>query len=364
MNVLHSIFGLSVTLAYKGTIVLPSGISSVQYKLLSSHASQEHSRLCRVRFSKYRIIMSFLNSDKLAALLPTCITTFKPERIESGAYELSMGSEYFTTNTESAVKSTLKEGEQFVIEPGQFALLITDEIIRIPNKNLGFISVKAGVKFRGLINVSGFHVDPGFHGRLKFSVYNAGSRAITLAQGQRLFPLWLGEFTDELTGDEVYSGVHQNQMVITSEDVSRIEGAVLSPAVLEKRIREVDSKFTKEIDAKFAAVETKFAAADSKVTTLGNDVKNKDANVAKYGGIIIAFLIAVGVRYLISELDNSRWEKVQEKQLALDTQLVKRDSVLNRTLNIKLARVDSVLRELATKNGTSLDVSSKKSKNK
>jgi len=65
-------------------------------------------------------------------------------------------------------------GEQFVIPPGQFAYLLTEEVVRIPSSAMGFISLKFGVKGPGLINVSGFHVDPGYWGRLVFSVYNAG----------------------------------------------------------------------------------------------------------------------------------------------------------------------------------------------
>ncbi|UPL50208.1 dCTP deaminase domain-containing protein [Hymenobacter sublimis] len=270
-------------------------------------------------------IMSFLNSTQLLGLLPTCISPYDPERIKSGAYELSMGDEYFTTNTETATKNVLAEKEQFVIEPGQFALLITKEIIFIPASNLGFISVKAGIKFRGLINVSGFHVDPGFHGRLKFSVYNAGSRAITLEEGQRLFPLWLSEFTEELTDDQVYAGQHQNQQGISSEDVSKIEGAVLSPAVLDKKIREVDSK----------------------VGQLDTAVRNKDANITKYGGIIIAILIAVGVKYILNEIDQYRWNQLQQNQLAITAKLEKaatRDSLRSHTLTVRL---DSALNALS-----------------
>lgn len=235
-----------------------------------------------------------------------------------------MGDEYFTTNTETATKSVLAEKEQFVIEPGQFALLITKEIISIPASKLGFISVKAGIKFRGLINVSGFHVDPGFHGRLKFSVYNAGSRAITLEEGQRMFPLWLSEFTEELADDQVYTGRHQNQQGISTDDVSKIEGAVLSPAVLDKKIREVDTK----------------------VGQLDTTVRNKDANVTKYGGIIIAILVAIGGKYILNEIDQSRWNQLQQNQVAVTVKLEKaasRDSLRNRALTVRL---DSVLKAL------------------
>jgi len=268
--------------------------------------------------------MSFLSNKRLLQILPTCINPYDPGRIESGAYELSMGNEYFTTNAETATKTVLAEREQFVIEPGQFALLITKETISIPASNLGFISVKAGVKFRGLINVSGFHVDPGFHGRLKFSVYNAGSRAITLEEGQRLFPLWLSEFTGELADDQVYAGQHQNQQSISSDDVSKIEGAVLSPAVLDRKIREVDTK----------------------VGQLDTAVRNKDANITKYGGIIIAILVAIGGKYILTEIDQSRWNQLQQNQTAAAAKIEKAatlDSLRSRTLTVRL---DSALKAL------------------
>ena len=181
--------------------------------------------------------MSFLNNTELAKLLPACIDPFLPDRITSGAYELSMGAEFFTTNSDKKVKIRLKAGEQFIIKPGQFALLVTKETIRIPDNNLGFISIKASVKFKGLINVSGFHVDPGFNGKLKFSVYNAGSRDIILTEGQKLFPLWISEFTSALATSEVYNGHFQNQDGITTDDISRIEGKLFSPNVLSERIK-------------------------------------------------------------------------------------------------------------------------------
>ena len=69
---------------------------------------------------------------------------------------------------------------QLVIPPGQFGLLITEEVVQVPMDAIAFISIKAGIKFRGLVNVSGFHADPGFSGKLKFAVYNAGSQRLVL----------------------------------------------------------------------------------------------------------------------------------------------------------------------------------------
>ena len=45
----------------------------------------------------------------------------------------------------------------------------------------------------GLVNVSGFHVDPGYKGRLKFAVYNAGGSDIKLTRGDAIFLIWFSE---------------------------------------------------------------------------------------------------------------------------------------------------------------------------
>jgi dCTP deaminase len=70
---------------------------------------------------------------------------------------------------------------------------LTEEVVRIPPDVLGFISLRTTWKFRGLINVSGFHVDPGFHGNLIYAVYNAGPAPVHLARGMDLFLIWFAE---------------------------------------------------------------------------------------------------------------------------------------------------------------------------
>lgn len=61
---------------------------------------------------------------------------------------------------------------------------------------MGFISIKATYKLRGLVNVSGFHVDPGRSGRLIFTVFNAGPATIHLERGLPVFLLWIADLDD------------------------------------------------------------------------------------------------------------------------------------------------------------------------
>lgn len=138
------------------------------------------------------------------------VKPFNKNKIDCSAYTLTLGAEAFVSpsfgdNLRENLKQSLDEpsieligereiatgGGEVVIPPGQFAFLLTEEIIQIPKDVMGFISLKSSAKFQGLINVSGFHVDPGFAGRLIYSVFNAGPSALHFSRGDDLFLLWL-----------------------------------------------------------------------------------------------------------------------------------------------------------------------------
>ena len=183
--------------------------------------------------------MAFWGTQTLRRRLPLekLVEPYYEERVKHGAYELALGPEAYITSSSEQKKKKIDVGDQVVIPPGQFGLLLTEEKVSIPRDAIGLISIKASVKFRGLVNVSGFHVDPGFTGRLKFSVYNAGSQNILLSRHQAVFLIWFSTL-DEPT-DYPYDGNHQNQNEITSEDVMQIEGDISSPGALKKQMEEM-----------------------------------------------------------------------------------------------------------------------------
>lgn len=139
--------------------------------------------------------MAFWSSQTLQAILPSLIIPYDPSKIEQASYTLGIGNEIFITkdrqNSNSQhTKRTLSAEEGFVIPPGQFAFLLTEESVEIPKDSIAFISMKASFKHKGLVNISGFHVDPGFKGKLLFSVYNAGPSPIHLSHKQPCFLIW------------------------------------------------------------------------------------------------------------------------------------------------------------------------------
>ncbi|QDT35961.1 dCTP deaminase domain-containing protein [Stratiformator vulcanicus] len=190
--------------------------------------------------------MTFWRTETMRERIPAeqLIAPYREEHVTRSAYELCQGSEAFITSTENKVKIELAAGKSLVIPPGQFALLLTEERINVPMNAIAFISMRFGVKRRGLINVSGFHVDPGFEGRLKFSVYNAGSSDITITQGDRVFLIWYANLDDNTTDGYPSAGPDQDK--ISSDDQNVMHGEIASPAELRSQIevlrREVDSK--------------------------------------------------------------------------------------------------------------------------
>lgn len=188
--------------------------------------------------------MSFWNTDKLVLKQSQqkLIEPFESQFAKQGAYELSLGPEAFITSEPNATKQVLAAGEQLSIPPGQFGLLLTEEVVTIPDDAIGFISVRFTIKRRGLVNVSGFHVDPGFSGRLKFAVYNAGSQPIVVSRGERVFMIWFSDMS--ASTPDPYQGQGSGQNEITSQDVMFIQGEVASPAVLKKQIDSLEKEMS------------------------------------------------------------------------------------------------------------------------
>jgi dCTP deaminase len=184
---------------------------------------------------------------------------FNPKKIDCSAYTLTLGPEAFVTpDYSAALRDSLKlqltetqdqkvgrkkarsKGGEVVIPAGQFAILLTEEFVKIPTSTMGFISLKFSIKGTGLINVSGFHVDPGYEGRLIFSVYNAGPTAINMTRGQDLFLLWLADLDRTSGPPYVKTPPEQLPASIPEDMVSKANHRIRSLQQLSERLDDLD----------------------------------------------------------------------------------------------------------------------------
>lgn len=187
--------------------------------------------------------MAFWSGETLLKRLPDLIDRFSPDRVDYAAYRLCVGPEVYVTPADdspdfsSRSKKFLTDKEAFPIPAGQFAFLLTEEIVTVPNDAIALISMRAGTKFRGLVNVSGFHVDPGFRGRLVYSVFNAGPSTIHLERGQDIFLIWYASLDQS---SRMVRSEEPVQMGISPDLVSNISRQLHSLEGLSKRIHSVE----------------------------------------------------------------------------------------------------------------------------
>lgn len=219
------------------------------------------------------------------------VSPFQKDQIDCNAITLTLGPEVFVTpdfgmDPRSNLKQHLKAsktcqingknhtilGGPVKIPAGQFAYLMTEEIVKIPFNVMGFISLKSGVKWKGLINVSGFHVDPGFQGKLIYSVYNAGPSDIHLARGEDVFLLWLADLDE--TADKKSTKSGSNPLLeIPSKIISEVDRPIHSLPKLSEKLEMLSSDF------------------ESLKTELNLSIKKLEDMmgwVAKLGGLLVA----------------------------------------------------------------------------
>jgi dCTP deaminase len=193
----------------------------------------------------------FWSGETLTERLPDLIAPFSPDRIDCAAYTLAVGPEVYVSPNDQSVDPTtvtvrkLAEGEAFTIPPGQFAFLLSEEVVSVPAAAIAFISIRARIKFKGLVNVSGFHVDPGYRGQLTFAVFNAGPVPIHIRRGQPIFLIWFARL-DRETAYKKDGPVHKG---IDIEAVTSVAGELQSFAGLSKKLKDQDKSLGDRIHA-------------------------------------------------------------------------------------------------------------------
>jgi len=174
---------------------------------------------------------------------PILIDCADPEFLQMANYDLRLGEDvYVTTEKVPAKLNTMGKDGVVSIEPGEFGILMTYEYIFVPPDLMGFISIRLTHKQKGLVNISGFHVDPGFYGRLMFAVFNAGPNDVPLRYKERVFMVMF----DEISNNgllKVKKGRWSGMDNIPVETLSGLRGTSVSVRNLDERIKRLETLF-------------------------------------------------------------------------------------------------------------------------
>lgn len=197
--------------------------------------------------------MSFWSGEKLGARLEKeeLVAPFNSEQLDCAAYQLRLGTQVYVSPGSEAeepnsvtIRTLWEHNAAVTVPPGQFAFLITDERIKVPADAIAFISIRAKLKFRGLVNVSGFHVDPGYSGRIIFSVFNAGPAPVHLQRGEPYFLIWYADLDRTSTMLKAEGGGFSGLSV---DLINPIAGEIQSFAGLLHKMKESERKTDEKI---------------------------------------------------------------------------------------------------------------------
>jgi dCTP deaminase len=247
--------------------------------------------------------MSFWSGEKLAELLPSgLIVPYDVKNLDCASYRLCVGGEAFVTSDKFG---TSAPGDPLItilgdspnhtlrIRPGQFAFLLTEEKVTVPDDAIALISMRAKYKFQGLINVSGFHVDPGWSGKLLFSVYNAGANEVIISKGEALFLIVYSGL--DRKSKETYKGSSQGQKAIKPDLIKDMTGQVFSPLMLQRKVEDLSdsAKALKAVTYTVTTVVTLLLAAVAILVTV----------VPSFTGVLLVKTIE-SAGYEIKQKDN------------------------------------------------------------
>ncbi|MGW1804351.1 dCTP deaminase [Streptomyces sp. NPDC002078] len=106
--------------------------------------------------------------------------------VQAASIDLGVGDIYLPTGTGKRAKADLVPLSTTVLEPGRTAVIKTTERLKMPQDVGGILMPQNTIAANGLLLLNPGHVDPGFKGRLEFTVINMGHDAISLHQGIKI----------------------------------------------------------------------------------------------------------------------------------------------------------------------------------
>lgn len=126
-----------------------------------------------------------LGSFSVDVRLGHIFQTFQPCQIPFLDLSASTGSYSVSENLMKTV--TIGDNDHFFLHPGEFALGMTIERIKLANHIVGWLDGRSSLARVGLmVHITAHSVDPGWNGHITFEFFNAGRLPLALKPGMRI----------------------------------------------------------------------------------------------------------------------------------------------------------------------------------
>jgi len=149
------------------------------------------------------------------------INPFDEEQVESASYDLRIGEQGGTTTDKKLVN--IKENGYLLVQPGDFAIVITLEEIRMGLQHAARIGLRSKYSRKGLIATTGPQIDPGFHGRLVVGLTNLTPKPVSLPFKDSFLTIEIHKLEQPTT--KPYDGPYQGKLKLGPEDIEMVTEA-------------------------------------------------------------------------------------------------------------------------------------------
>jgi dCTP deaminase len=172
---------------------------------------------------------------------PILVDDLDPDLLQGANYDIRLGECTYLSSEKAPRKLTLSGANSVAIEPGEYGILMSKEYFYFPIDLMGLISIRLTYKQRGLVNISAFHVEPGFYGRLMFTVFNAAPNNIVLRYKEPVFMVIFLILSKPVP--KVKKSRWHGMIDIPIESIMSVQGTPASVRGLDKRVRQLEIMF-------------------------------------------------------------------------------------------------------------------------
>jgi len=176
----------------------------------------------------HQIIEAYKNSD-------LSIEPFIEKQVQPASYDLLVGEEAVITSSSGVID--VKKSGFIKLKPGDFAILISNEIVRLGPNYAARFGLRSSYARKGLIATTGPQIDPGFHGRLIVGITNLTPHEVSIAHLDKFLTIEFHKL--EKAALHPYDGKYQKRMNLTSEEFEIVAQKAGVPLV--KVMESVDS---------------------------------------------------------------------------------------------------------------------------
>jgi dCTP deaminase len=140
---------------------------------------------------------------------------FDPKNLNPASYDAGLGRRAFLSS--SNTKLNVEAKGIMTLEPGDFAVVTTFEKFVFPLNIAGTIGIRSHYARKGIIQLSGPQIDPGFRGVLVIGLFNASPRSVVIPFKEPFLTISFFQLVEP--AKEGYQGEYQDQEDVPTADI-------------------------------------------------------------------------------------------------------------------------------------------------